>query len=290
MIQTINTKAFNQINQIVFKQPMYANRLHINTYWELGRYLSLLLARKVLESPEDVFYLLDLIPESLARHLNKKKLQRLLKLIELWPKSSLLHATLSWTHYCQLMKLEDKKERAFYTEQAAIHHWSCKVLQRQIKSDLYHRISRVEQIFRDQYILEYIQIDPQWTEQMLEKKLLTKIENTLLELGAGYTFVARQKRIVAPSRKPYFIDLVFYNAHLKAYVLVDLKKEALSHRDLGQMDMYMRLFDQFIKHKEAEKSYGLILCKKVDPSLQEYSLLADSTHLKVATYSFKLPD
>ena len=207
---------------------------------------------------------------------------------------------LSWTHYTQLLRIRDAATRNYYLQQAAQHHWSTRELQRQIRARTYERwspagtdgpVRAIAHLIRDTYVLEFteLQSSPDFLERDLELALLDKLQYFLLELGSGFAFVGRQKRIFTETGKQFFIDLVFYHVHQKRYVLIDLKITELSHRDIGQMDMYVRLYDHKYRGPTDEPTIGIILCPEKDPTLVQYSQLRDSPQLYASTYILHLP-
>jgi len=188
---------------------------------------------------------------------------------------------LSWTHYIRLMRIDDEAERNFYEIECIQNQWSVRELERQIDSALYERlhlsrnkekiralsekgqlIENPQDIVKDPYILEFLGIreDSSFSESELEQAIIDKLEHFLLELGKGFTFVARQRRITFDGEH-YYIDLVFYNRILRAFVLIDLKIGKLKHQDIGQMQMYVNYFDREIKLEDEHKTIGIILCK-----------------------------
>ena len=183
-----------------------------------------------------------------------------------------LRTELSWTHYRLLLKVKNDKTRFWYMNEAADNGWSTRVLERQINSFYYERLLKSEKkgllkkeveentpkispenILKDPYILEFLDLDGKsvYRESDLKQELINKLHNFLLELGKGFSFVARQKRIITDD-EDYFVDLIFYNYILKCFVLIDLKIGKLTHQDIGQMDMYVRLYED--KYKIDRKS------------------------------------
>jgi predicted nuclease of restriction endonuclease-like (RecB) superfamily len=230
------------------------------------------------------------------------------------PDASILQALrreLSWTHYRQLMRVEDEAARNYYMNEAAEQNWSTRTLERQINSLYFQRLlsSKNKQhliektttenqedqptIFdfvKDPYILEFLQLQPNATlyERGLETELLNKLQLFLLELGKGFSFVARQKRISADNEH-FYIDLVFYNYILKCFILVDLKVGKLSHQDIGQMDLYVRYYEDQIKQDSDNPTIGLILCTEKNETIVKYSVLKESTQIFASKYKLYLP-
>ncbi len=216
---------------------------------------------------------------------------------------------LSWSHYQMLLRIENKEERAFYAIEAAQNNWSLRELKRQFDSALYLRlalstdkagikklahegqiIQKPQDAVKDPYILEFLQLQEhsRYSENDLENALIDKLEYFLLELGKGFTFVARQKRISFDERH-FYIDLVFYNRLLRCFVVIDLKIGDLKHQDLGQMQMYVNYYDRFIKLEEENKTIGIVLCQDKSETLVEITLPEDNQHIFASRYQTVLP-
>lgn len=216
---------------------------------------------------------------------------------------------LSWSHYLKLMRIEDEGERKFYEIESAKNNWSVRELDRQINSDLFTRLSLsrdknkvkelsekgliIEQpkdIIKDPYILEFIGLPEKstYSESQLEEEIINKLEHFLLELGNGFTFVARQKRISFDD-KHFWIDLVFYNRLLKSFVLIDLKIGELKHQDIGQMQMYVNYYDRKMRLEDENLTIGIILCQNKSEAVVEYTLPEDNKQIFASKYKTVLP-
>ncbi|PHQ55652.1 MAG: hypothetical protein COC16_04830 [Lutibacter sp.] len=216
---------------------------------------------------------------------------------------------LSWSHYLKLMRIDDENERKFYEIESAKNNWSVRELDRQYNSALYTRLAlsrnkeKVKELsekglvlekskdaIKDPYILEFLGLSekPSYSESDLEQEIIDKIEHFLLELGTGFSFVARQKRISFDD-KHFRIDLVFYNRILKCFVLIDLKIGELKHQDIGQMQMYVNYYDREIKLKDENKTIGLILCKNKSEAVVEYTLPENNEQIFASKYKTILP-
>jgi predicted nuclease of restriction endonuclease-like (RecB) superfamily len=215
---------------------------------------------------------------------------------------------LSWS-YRTLTKVEHKNERLFYEIEAEKGNWSVPQLQRQIHTFLFARllksrdrvgvmdlaregqlIESASDIIKNPYILDFLGLpeSQKLNESNLEQAIIENIQSFLLELGKGFAFVARQKRI-STETKEFYIDLVFYNYYLKCFILVDLKTGELTHQDVGQMDMYVRMFDDLMKGKDDNPTVGLILCNEKDRTIVKYSVLNENKHLFASKYMLYLP-
>ena len=216
---------------------------------------------------------------------------------------------LTWTHYVFLMRIEDEKERRFYEIESEKYNWSVRELKRQYDSALYTRlalsrdkegvlklseqgqiIEKPKDIIKDPYILEFLGLPElhQYSESELEEEIINKLENFLLELGHGFTFVARQQRITFDD-KHFRIDLVFYNRILKSFVLIDLKIGELKHQDLGQMQMYVNYYDRQMRLEDENKTIGIVLCQNKSDLVVEYTLPENNEQIFASKYKTVLP-
>lgn len=211
---------------------------------------------------------------------------------------------LSWSHLRLIMRLNTEKERNFYIENCSNGAWSVRELERNIKTDMYHRVvsnqlegsvtksteNDVLDYVKDPYILEFLDVknNPIASEKDLENRLITDVQNFLLELGKGFSFVDRQMHI-STETSDFYIDLVFYNYFLKCFVLVDLKIDKLSHQDIGQMDMYVRMFDDLKRIPGDNPTIGVILCTDKEETIVKYSVLNESKQIFASKYMTYLP-
>lgn len=215
-----------------------------------------------------------------------------------------LRRELSWSHYRLIMRLEDGRARDYYIREAAEQHWSSRQLERNIRSGWYERLlsapdgtATAEQatttpteLIKDPYVLEFLGLPEATTpaESTLETALIGKLQQFLLELGKGFSFVGRQFRISSETSH-FYIDLVFYNYLLKCFVLIDLKTGKLTHQDIGQMDMYVRMFDDLKRGEDDNPTLGIILCADKDDTVVRYSVLHDSEQVFASKYLRVLP-
>ncbi|WP_141048380.1 PDDEXK nuclease domain-containing protein [Aliarcobacter cryaerophilus] len=217
---------------------------------------------------------------------------------------------LSWSHYIFLTRIENIDERNFYEIESIENSWSLRELKRQFDSGLFERlklssdkqkvkelslngqvIQTAQDLIKDPYILEFVGLPELslYSESELEQKLIDKLEHFLLELGKGFTFVARQKRITI-DEKHFKVDLVFYNRLLKSFVVIDLKIGELKHQDIGQMMMYVNYFDRFEKTDDENSTIGIILCKDKSKALVELTLPKDNNQIYASKYLTILPN
>ncbi len=216
---------------------------------------------------------------------------------------------LTWSHYSFLMRIDDEKERRFYEIESEKYNWSVRELKRQYDSALYTRlalsrdkegvlklseqgqiIEKPKDLIKDPYILEFLGLPElhQYSETELEAEIISKLEHFLLELGHGFTFVARQQRITFDD-KHFRIDLVFYNRVLKSFVLIDLKIGELKHQDLGQMQMYVNYYDRKMRLEDENKTIGIVLCQNKSDLVVEYTLPENNEQIFASKYKTVLP-
>lgn len=217
---------------------------------------------------------------------------------------------LGWTHYRTLLRVENPAARNWYMQEAISQHWSSRALDRQISVLYYERLlsskekasveleasektaplaETAKDFLRDPYILDFLNLqDKTYQESTLEQGIIDNLQQFLLELGKGFAFVERQQRIRFDD-EDFYIDLVFYNFKLKCFLLVDLKLGKLKHQDIGQMDTYVRLYDEQIKGADDGPTIGLLLCSEKSEAVARYSVLADQQQLFAAKYMPWLP-
>lgn len=217
---------------------------------------------------------------------------------------------LTWTHYRTLLQVEDEVARQWYEKEAIKEVWSVKTLQRNISSQYYYRIlqsvhpQRVademhkltasmqdkDEFIKNPIVVEFLGLSPNtdYTESTLEKAIITNLQKFLMELGKGYAFVARQQHI-RTEKEEYYIDLVFYNYLLKCFVLIDLKTSKVTHQDVGQMDMYVRMYDELKKGQDDNPTIGILLCADTDEDIARFSILKGNEQLYATKYQLYLP-
>ena len=215
----------------------------------------------------------------------------------------------SWSHYLQLIRIENKEERSFYEIESAKSGWGIRTLQRQYNSSLYERlalsrdkdavmqlakegnvIAKPQDIVKQPTVLEFLGLEEkaEYSESDLETAIINKLQKFLLELGKGYLFEARQKRFTF-NEDNYYVDLVFYNRLLRCYVLIDLKVDKLTHQDIGQMQMYVNYYDRYEKLAEENPTVGILMCKEANDALVEITL-PKNANIYASQYKLYLPD
>lgn len=290
------------------------NKTMVYTYYEIGR----IIVEEEQKGKGRAEYGLQLV-EELSQKLSKEfgkgfsstNIKQMRSFYNIYSKGQTAsdEFNLSWSHYLKLMRIDDDNERKFYEIEAYKNNWSLRELQRQYDSALYTRIAlsrdkekvlelaekglvveKPKDAIKDPYILEFIGLPEKsiYSESELEQKLIDKLEYFLLELGTGFTFVARQKRI-SFDEKHFRIDLVFYNRILKCFVLIDLKIGELKHQDIGQMQMYVNFYDREIKLVEENKTIGIILCQNKSEAVVQYTLPENNEQIFASKYQTVLP-
>ncbi|WP_375562758.1 YhcG family protein [Bernardetia sp. OM2101] len=312
----MNNQFYQTIRQIIIdarqKVAKTINFAMVETYWLVGKH--------IVEEEQNgkhraeygknlLGYLSENLSNEVGKGFDKSNLSNMRKFYTAFPILDALRQELSWTHYRQLLRLENPKARQFYIEETVANGWSTRVLNRQINSLYYERLLSSsdrkevinemrektkelapEDFLKDPYILEFVQLkdNSNYLESELEETLIDKLNEFLLELGKGFAFVARQKRI-STETKHFYVDLVFYNYLLKCFVLIDLKVAELSHQDIGQMDMYVRLYEDKYKSDDDNPTIGLILCTDKDQTIVKYSVLNENKQLFASKYMLYLP-
>jgi predicted nuclease of restriction endonuclease-like (RecB) superfamily len=291
-----------------------ADTAQVQTYWQIGRHIV------EFEQGGDARAaygkgLLVALAESLTQEFGKgfdaTNLRHMRAFYLSFPICDALRRELSWTHYRLLLRVDSTQARQWYLEEAAGQNWSTRVLERQIGSLFYERLLSSKDkagmlaenavasspsgltprdFIRDPVMLEFLGLPDtgKLLESKLEGALMDKLQQFLLELGKGFAFVARQQRI-STETQDFYIDLVFYNYLLKCFVLIDLKTGHLEHQDIGQMDMYVRMYDDLRRGEGDNPTVGILLCGSKDRSVVRYSVLKDSEQLFASKYRLVLP-
>ena len=220
-------------------------------------------------------------------------------------------ALLSWSHYRTLLQVKDSEARNWYEKEAIEQTWSVRTLQRNISSQYYYRMLHTQkkelvenemkeltskyqnnklEFIKNPVVAEFLGFsqDTDFTESDLEKSILSNLQKFLMELGKGYAFVARQQHIHT-EKQDYYIDLVFYNYILKCFVLIDLKTEKITHQDVGQMDMYIRMYDELKRSEGDNPTIGIVLCSDTDDDIARYSVMHGNEQLFASKYKLYLP-
>ena len=217
---------------------------------------------------------------------------------------------LTWTHYRSLLRVANKEARDWYLREAAAQMWGTRVLERNIASQYYFRLLKSQdrqavenemkalakskpdklEFIKNPVVAEFLGLSPStsFVETELEAAIITNLQKFLLELGKGFSFIARQK-LVKTEKRNYYIDLVFYNYILKCFVLIDLKTDTITHQDVGQMDMYVRMYDELVRTEDDNPTIGIVLSSDTDEDIARFSVLHDNEHLFQAKYMLYMP-
>ena len=284
----------------------------VQAYWQIGR----LIVEDEQQGNHRAEYgvrlmkeLADKLTAEFGKGFDATNLRNMRQFYLTFPKCDTLCRELAWSHYRLLLRVENEKARLWYMNEAVSENWSVRQLQRQISVLYYERLlaSREkesvileahgklaelspEAFIRDPYVLEFLDLKdyPELHEKDLEQTLINNLQSFLLELGKGFCFVSRQKRMRFDD-EDFYIDLVFYNCILKCYVLVDLKIGKLTHQDIGQMDGYIRMYEEQYRASDDNPTIGLILCSKRNEAIVKYSILKESKQLFASKYLLYLP-
>lgn len=308
---------YHTINQIIeeARNTVYhtANFTMVQAYWNIGRAI----VKEEQNGKERAEYGQELIRQ-LAQKLSKKygksfserNLWYIKQFYQKWGNMNALRSELSWTHYRLLLRVENDQARQFYMQEAIDCNWSTRSLERQIGNLYYDRlvmsnnaeavkteavekqkIQEPQDIIKDPYVLAFLGLkdNTDFRESELEQAIIDKLHDFLLELGKGFAFVGRQYRLTTETGKHFHADLVFYNYILKCFLIIDLKAEPLTHQDIGQMDMYVRYFEDKVRQENDNPTIGLILCTEKDKTIVKYSVLNESKQLFAAKYMTYLP-
>jgi len=288
------------------------NQARVQMYWQIGQHI----VEEEQQGKERAEYGAYII-KTLAKELDKdfgsgfsvRQLETCRQFYTMFPIAHTLRAQLNWSQYKLLIRIEDEDKRTYYIEEACNNNWSSRQLERQINSQLYERLllsndkekvlavakkeakpEHPKEIIKDPMVLEFLGLKPQadYYEKDLENALITNMQTFLLELGNGFSFVARQKRIQIEDDE-YFIDLVFYNRLLRCFVIIEIKTHKLSHQDLGQLQMYVNYYDRTEKQKEENPTIGILLCTDKNNTMVEYALPEDNTKILASKYQLYLP-
>lgn len=316
-LQKIDNNFYENIKEILQKarENIYTkvNFVMVEAYWHIGEQI----VNEEQNGQDRAKYgsfLIEELSAKLTKEFGKGFTKTNLKLMRqfynTFPKSHTLCDQLSWSHYRLLLRLESETARHWYIKECVKSNWSVRALERQINSLYFERLLSskdkdpvkkeakektknmpfsANEIIKDPYVLEFLDLkdNVNFREAKLESALIEKIQDFLLELGRGFAFVARQKRIKTQS-SDFYIDLVFYNYLLKCFVIIDLKTGKLTHQDIGQLDMYVNMFDDVEKSKEDNPTIGIILCTHKDKTIIKYSNIKDK-NLFISKYKLYLP-
>ena len=319
--QEISKSELKFIDDIKFilnnaKQRAYvsAHFIMVEAYWNIGK--------RIIEQEQEGKgraeygkYLLKNLSVELSLEFDKgideRELRKIRQFYSTFPIRDALRPELTWSHYRSLIRVTNPKAREYYLHEAADQMWKTRTLDRNISTQYYERLALSQikepvkqemqektknfqedkfEFIKNPYLLEFLGVpkDTSLLETDLEKALITHIQQFLLEMGKGYAFVTRQK-MIRTETNDYYIDLVFYNFMLNCFVLIDLKTNKITHQDVGQMDMYVRMYDELQKAKTDNPTLGIILCSETDKDIAKYSILQGHEQVFASKYKFYLP-
>ena len=294
-----------------------ANTAMVLTYWHVGRRI----VEQEQQGSERAEYgkrLISVLSEELKKDFGKSYSERNLhyfrKFYLYFPDEQIVNTcvhNLTWSHYRCLLRVSDEDARIWYMNEAANENWGVRTLDRNIATQYYHRILQAPkkeeviaemkrmtaeyrksqfQLIKNPVIAEFLgfKTEQSYLESDLESAILSHIRDFLMEMGKGFAFVARQQHIVTETSE-YYLDLVFYNIELKCYVLIDLKMGKITHQDVGQMDMYVRMYDELKRGDGDNPTIGILLCSETDEDIARYSVLHDNERLFMSKYLTYLP-
>ena len=304
IIETARGKIYREVNVVMVK-----------AYWQIGR--------AILEEEQQgdkraeygkalLEELAELLTQRYGKSFTNRNLRYMRQFYIVFPKWNAVRSELSWTHYRLLFRVEKETARAYYMNEAIECNWSTRTLERQINSLYYERtlmtrkegrafikreaedkkeVMEPSHIIKDPYVLDFLDLKAStgFYEKKLEQALIDKLQEFLLELGKGFSFVRRQYRISSEGNH-FYVDLVFYNYILKCFLLIDLKSGELNHQDIGQMDFYVRFFEDQLKQEGDNSTIGLILCTEKDKTIVKYSVLSEGKQIFASKYKLYLPD
>ena len=318
---TVCQSMIADIRQIIISGQEYAyhaaNKAMVLTYWQVGR--------RIIEQEQDGkeraeygIALIEKLSEELTREFgksySKRNLQYFRKFYLAFPDREIVNAcvhNLNWTHFRSLLRVSDENARIWYMNDAANEGWSARTLDRNIGTQYNYRLLQAPQkekvitemqqktveyhknkfeLIKNPVVAEFLgyRTEDSFAETDLESAILSHIRDFLMEMGKGFAFVARQQHIITDTQD-YYIDLVFYNIELRCYVLVDLKMGTITHQDVGQIDMYVRMYDE-LKRKEGDNpTLGILLCGETSADIARYSILHDNERLFMSKYLTYLP-
>lgn len=301
-------KILQLARQTAYKAVNYAM---VSAYWQIGKVITEdELQHKRAEYGKSVLRNLAMrLTEEFGKGFDESNLRYMCLFYKAFPIYDTLRHELSWSHYRKLISVEDEKARQWYMNEAASQVWSTRQLDRQISTLYYERLAlstnkqsvveeaeqklanyTAEDFIHTPVVLEFLNLKdyPSLHESTLEQALIDNLQDFLLELGKGFCFVARQKRMRYDD-EDFYLDLVFYHSILKCHVLIDLKLGKLTHQDVGQMDSYIRMYDALYKNEDDNPTIGLILCSQKNEAIARYSVLNDAKQIFASRYTLYLP-
>ena len=306
---------FDDIKQLVIdsRNKVYStvNTEMLNLYWNIGKAIM-----EIQQGDERASYgdavlekLSEKLTDEFGKGFSKRNLERMRKFYIYFPIATTMSSQLSWSHYLEIIKIEEESKRKFYIKETINSRWSVRELQRQIGSLLYERLvlsnnkdkilelaekgqelKSSKDLVKDPFVLEFLDIkeNTDYLESDLEKNILEHLKEFLLELGKGFMFVGSQIRLTL-EEDHFYPDLVFYNRLLKCFVIIDLKIGKVTHQDIGQMQMYVNYYDREIKNNDENPTVGILLSTLKNKTVVKYTLPEDNKNIFSSSYKLHLP-
>ena len=307
---------YNEVREIIASARQSAVRsvdfYRVQMYWNIGKRI-LETEQEGKERAEYGTYLLKNLAKKLEPEYGSgfsvRQLERSRQFYKMYPIATALRTQFNWTQYKLLLAISDDYKREYYELEAVNNGWTAREMERQINSQLYERLllsndkesvlavarkeripQQPQEIIKDPMVLEFLGLERKssYYEKDLEQALITHLQKFLLELGNGFTFVARQKRILIEDDE-FFADLVFYNRLLRCFVVIELKTEKLTHQDLGQLQMYVNYYDRVEKLLDENPTIGILLCTAKNDTVVKMSLPEDNASILASQYQLYLP-
>lgn len=280
-----------------------ANSALLESYWEIGR----IIVEVEMEGAERATYgkeilkkIADQLTLEFGKGFDESNLRNMRTFYRTFPIRDTLRHELSWSHYRILSRIEAEEKRNYYLNESISGGWTSRELSRQLRSLTFERKLPLKKqdesnnymigLLKDPYVFEFLGVpkDEKLFEQHLETAIINNLQHFLLEIGRGFAFVDRQQHVVTDT-SDFYIDLVFYNYILKCFVLIDLKTDELRHQDIGQMDMYVRMYDDLRRNEGDNPTIGILLCTEKDETIVKYSVLSENQQLFASKYLLYLP-
>ena len=303
---------FDNIKELVIssRNRVYAtvNTEMLNLYWNIGKTIM-----EIQQGDERASYgetVLEKLSQKLTaefgKGFSKRNLERMRKFYIYFPIATTVSSQLSWSHYLEILKVDEEPKRNFYIKETINSRWSVRELQRQIGSLLYERLYlsnkkgkllestnddySVNDIIKDPFVLEFLDIkeNTEYLESDLEKNILKHLKEFLLELGKGFAFIGNQVRITLDTEH-FYPDLVFYNRILKCFIIIDLKIGKVTHKDIGQMQMYVNYYDREVKQIDENKTIGILLSTDRNETIVKYTLPLDNKTIFSSEFKLTIP-
>jgi len=315
--EILDTKIIQDIRDILLSSranlTQTVNTTMVQTYWHIGKIIvedEQKGSRRAAYGKKQLDFISQKLSYEFGKGFDSSNLRKMRQFYTVFPNQDAVSHKLSWTHYRRLISIENSEARQWYIKEAVVNNWSARALDRQISNLYYERLLsskeklpveneaiektkslqvEAKDVLRDPYIFDFLNLpNKSLLESDIEQSLIDNLQEFLLELGRGFAFVSRQKRL-SVEEQDFYIDLVFYNYKLKCFLLIDLKLGKLTHQDVGQMDTYVRIYDKFEKGEDDNTTIGLILCSEKSQAVAKYSVLSESKQLFSSKYLPYLP-